>query len=78
MPLYRTLATFEILSSKVAVTSCPPTLQVRCVAHKSLLGSTWSFRQDLLFGGRTAALGSHQGGRENGLFLLVKLPRAFR
>lgn len=47
--IYTTLTTFEILSS-AAVTSCLPTRQMCCVAHESLLGSTWFFRQDLLYG----------------------------
>jgi len=59
-PLYRILAMFEILSSKVSVTRCSVTLEVCCVAHESSPASTRSFSQDLLFRGRTAVLGSHQ------------------
>lgn len=68
----------EIPSSEAAVTSCLPTLQVHRVALKALLGPTGSFRQDLLFGVRTTARGSHQGGRGKSLFLQVKPPRALR
>lgn len=64
-PLYKPWTTFEILFSKVAVTSCSSVPQAHCPFHKISLGMTQSL-QDPLFRGRKCFSWKPPGGRENG------------
>lgn len=71
---------FEILFSKVAVTSCSSVPQAHRPFRKISLRMTRSFRTCYLEEGKegNASLGSHQGGEKMGLFLLLKPSRGLK